>query len=302
MLARFIKSRKKKDEVTNTTDDKLKCRKRVFNVNQEKLLDHYEVQDLIGKGSFSVVRKGRHKSGLDVAIKIIDKTSIDVKIENLQTEVQILMNIHHPNIVNLVDVFEDDDHVYLVMDLMSGGELFERLCTTHPNGYPEKEAQVMIRKIASVVQYFHSKGIIHRDLKPENLLFSDKNPSSEIKVSDFGLAKIWHGDMLVKTACGSPNYVAPEVLLNKHRGYSFAVDMWSLGVILYVIMCGYCPFYNENTPLLFKTITKGIYSFPSPEWDNISVDCKDLISHLLIVNPEERYTPTQCLQHPWLAE
>jgi calcium/calmodulin-dependent protein kinase I len=247
-----------------------------------------------------VKRAVNKKTKAEVAVKIIDKTSIDVRIESLKTEVRVLMNIEHPNIVNLIDVFEDENKVYLVMNLMTGGELFDRICQQHPNGYSEKQASQLIRKIIVVVQYLHSKGIIHRDLKPENLLFSSPAPDAEIKMSDFGLAKIWRGDMLVKTACGSPNYVAPEVLLNEMHGYSFAVDMWSVGVILYVLCCGFCPFFDENTPALFSSITRGKYSFPSPYWDSISAECKHLISQLLVVDPKKRYTPEQALQHPWI--
>lgn len=155
------------------------------------------------------------------------------------------------------------------------------------------------------VQYFHGKGIIHRDLKPENLLFDKASTSSEpakIKISDFCLAKIWSGDTLVKTACGSPNYVAPEVLLNDMRGYTFAVDMWSLGVILYVLLCGFCPFFDENTPALFRAITQGNYSFPSPYWDDISEQAKDLIKRLLVVNPQKRMKPEEALEHPWIKD
>eukprot|EP01010_Urceolus_cornutus_P005339 NODE_921_length_1229_cov_214.134746_g701_i0.p1 GENE.NODE_921_length_1229_cov_214.134746_g701_i0~~NODE_921_length_1229_cov_214.134746_g701_i0.p1 ORF type:complete len:234 (+),score=31.09 NODE_921_length_1229_cov_214.134746_g701_i0:372-1073(+) len=204
--------------------------------------------------------------------------------------------------VNLIDVFEDEQHVYLVMDLMTGGELFERICTRYPEGYSEADASKLTQKILSVVQYLHSKAIIHRDLKPENLLFSDPSDNAELKLGDFGLAKIWRGDMLVKTACGSPNYVAPEVLLNQLEGYSFAADLWSVGVIVYVLVCGFCPFFDDNMPALFKSITTGQYSFPSPDWDTISDDCKDLVRHLLMVNPKERYTPEQALAHPWIAK
>eukprot|EP01012_Entosiphon_sulcatum_P038743 TRINITY_DN504_c0_g3_i1.p1 TRINITY_DN504_c0_g3~~TRINITY_DN504_c0_g3_i1.p1 ORF type:complete len:338 (-),score=97.02 TRINITY_DN504_c0_g3_i1:1087-2100(-) len=275
---------------------------RIFNLNDRQILEVYDIGEFLGKGTFSIVKKGRCKrTGQEVAVKIIDKTSIDVKVESLKTEVQILMNVHHPNIVNLIDVYEDDQRVYLLMDLMTGGELFDRICQDYPNGYSEGEASTLIAKVIAAVEYLHSRGVIHRDLKPENLLFSDRTPAAEIKISDFGLAKIWRGDMLVKTACGSPNYVAPEVLLNDMHGYTFAVDMWSVGVILYVLVCGFCPFYDENTPALFNSITKGKFSYPSPYWDGISEECKDLINHLLVVDPARRFTPQQALQHPWIV-
>lgn len=299
-MAGLLKLFKKKKEAQLAEDPQPH---RLFNVNDANITEHYEIGSFLGKGSFSVVKKAVNKrTGQEVAVKVIDKTSINVKVESLKTEVQILMNVHHKNIVNLLDVYEDETRVYLVMDLMTGGELFDRICQDNPNGYSEKEASVLIAKIIGAVQYLHTKGIIHRDLKPENLLFSSCGADAEIKISDFGLAKIWRGDMLVKTACGSPNYVAPEVLLNEMHGYTFAVDMWSVGVILYVLVCGFCPFYDESTPALFNSITKGRFSYPSPYWDHISADCKDLINHLLVVDPSARYSPQQALEHPWILQ
>jgi calcium/calmodulin-dependent protein kinase I len=297
ILERFQK--KKKD----SENEQAPASNRIFNVNDAKIGDHYVIKNFLGKGSFSTVKLGTSKKTKeDVAIKIIEKNSIDIKVESLKTEVKILMNVKHPNIVNLLDVFEDNDKVYLLMELMTGGELFDRICNDFPNGYSEKQSSILIRKIIAAVKYLHEKGIIHRDLKPENLLFTtpDKD-SAEIKISDFGLAKSWSGDMLVKTACGSPNYVAPEVLLNEKHGYSFACDMWSVGVVLYVLLCGFCPFFDECTPALFASITSGNYSFPSPYWDDISDDAKDLVRNLLVVDPTKRYTPDQALAHRWLV-
>eukprot|EP00756_Hemistasia_phaeocysticola_P037363 Hpha_TRINITY_DN16692_c1_g1::TRINITY_DN16692_c1_g1_i4::g.180253::m.180253/K08794/CAMK1; calcium/calmodulin-dependent protein kinase I len=296
ILSKFRKKNRerKKEEKTE--------RKRIFNLNEgTRIEDDYDLGEFLGKGTFATVKQGVNKTtGQKVAVKIIDKNNIDVKIESLKTEVKILMNVKHENIVNLLDVFEDDGKVYLIMELMVGGELFDRICNDYPNGYSEKQASELIRQMIVAVQYFHGKGIIHRDLKPENLLFATKEDSSLIKISDFGLAKIWSGDTLVKTACGSPNYVAPEVLLNDMRGYTFAVDMWSLGVILYVLLCGFCPFFDENTPALFRAITQGNYSFPSPYWDDISEEAKELIRHMLVVNPQKRMTPEEALEHPWI--
>ncbi|KAJ9439464.1 hypothetical protein DIPPA_08910 [Diplonema papillatum] len=279
-------------------------KKRIFNLNDSRVEDHYVIGDELGKGTFAVVKMGVHtKTKEKVAIKIIDKNSLDVKIENLKTEVRILMNVKHPNIVNLLDVFEDDDRLYLIMELMTGGELFDKICNDYPSGYSEQQAAELARQIIEAVKYLHGRGIIHRDLKPENLLFATPDDTTaQIKISDFGLAKIWNGDTLARTACGSPNYVAPEVLLNEMRGYTFVVDMWSVGVIVYVLLCGFCPFFDENTPALFRAITKGDYSFPSPYWDNISEDAKDFIRRLLVVNPEKRLTPEQALKHAWIAE
>eukprot|EP01001_Neometanema_parovale_P007067 NODE_3390_length_1228_cov_51.065158_g3217_i0.p1 GENE.NODE_3390_length_1228_cov_51.065158_g3217_i0~~NODE_3390_length_1228_cov_51.065158_g3217_i0.p1 ORF type:complete len:330 (+),score=35.87 NODE_3390_length_1228_cov_51.065158_g3217_i0:42-1031(+) len=276
---------------------------RVFHLNEHKVTDHYAIKHFLGKGSFSTVHLGTDKrTKTDVAIKIVQKHSIDFKVEALKSEVRILMNVKHPNIVNLLDVYEDDDKVYLIMELMTGGELFDRICNDFPNGTSEKHSAILTAKIIDAVRYLHGRGIIHRDLKPENLLFSSPDKENcEIKISDFGLAKIWSGDMLVKTACGSPNYVAPEVLLNEVHGYGFACDMWSVGVILYVLLCGFCPFFDECTPALFASITSGNYTFPSPFWDPISEDAKDLIRKLLVVDTAKRLTPEQALEHKWLT-
>lgn len=297
ILERFQKKKKEGE------GDQLGAPNRIFNLNETKIGDHYVIKQFLGKGSFSTVKLGTcKKTKQDVAVKIIEKNNIDIKVESLKTEVKILMNVKHDNIVNLLDVFEDNDKVYLLMELMTGGELFDRICNDFPNGYSEKQSAVLIKKIIKAVKYLHEKGIIHRDLKPENLLFSTPDrDSAEIKISDFGLAKIWSGDMLVKTACGSPNYVAPEVLLNEKQGYDFACDMWSVGVILYVLLCGFCPFFDECTPALFASITSGNYSFPSPYWDHISEDAKDLVRHLLVVDPKRRFTPDQALEHRWLV-
>jgi len=296
ILDRF---RKKKSEAQTKPPE---TSNRIFDLGDRNLHDHYVIKHLLGKGSFSTVKLGVSvKDGTQVAVKIIDKNSIDVKVASLKTEVKILMNVKHPNIVSLLDVFEDNEKAYLIMELMTGGELFDRICNDFPNGYSEQQSSVLIKKTLQAVEYFHEKGIIHRDLKPENLLFSSPDKDdAEIKISDFGLAKIWSGDMLVKTACGSPNYVAPEVLLNEMHGYSFACDMWSVGVILYVLLCGFCPFFDECTPALFASITSGSYSFPSPYWDSISEDAKDLVRNLLQVDPRKRLTPEQALSHRWI--
>lgn len=283
--------------------DEKKAKKSIFDV-QSSLSSKYDLKEVLGKGSFSVVRLGVTKTEPfeHVAVKIIDKSNIDVKVESLKTEVNILMVMSHPNIVNLNDVIEDTGHIYMVMDLMMCGELFDRICNDYPMGYSEKTSSLIIKKVVSAVEYLHSKGVIHRDLKPENLLYASQDDDSDIRITDFGLAKIYKADIVVKTACGSPNYVAPEVLLNHQEGYSFAVDMWSIGVILYVLLCGFCPFFDENTAALFNLITSGSYSFPNPYWDHISDSAKDLITNLLETDPKKRFTPRQVLEHPWVVD
>lgn len=245
------------------------------------------------------MKQAEHKqTGRLAAVKVIDKTNLEVNTTALKTEVLILKKVQDPNIVELFDIYESDKKVYLVMELLTGGELFDRIVKKYPNGYSEVTASILTKKIVSSIKYLHSQGIVHRDLKPENLLYASPGDDADIKITDFGLAKIASNELLLKTACGTPNYVAPEVLLNE--GYDAAVDMWSVGVILYILLCGFPPFYSENTPELFQQIINANYDFPSPYWDNISASAKDLITKLLQTNPKKRYTPEKTLNHPWI--
>jgi calcium/calmodulin-dependent protein kinase I len=261
--------------------------------------DQYELGKELGSGTFSTVRVAKHKAtGRDVAVKIIDKANVDTSKEALRTEVQILMRVEHPNIVKLFEIYESPRKVYLVMELLQGGELFDRIVNVYPNGYSERDASIIIYKLVSAIDYLHTRGIVHRDLKPENLLYVSDSPAADIKITDFGLAKIMRDDDMLKTACGTPSYVAPEVLLN--QGYGEAVDLWSIGVVMYVILCGYPPFFSESTPELFDQICEGSFQFQSPYWDNVSTSAKDLISRLLQVDPTKRFTTKQVLNHPWI--
>jgi calcium/calmodulin-dependent protein kinase I len=200
--------------------------------------------------------------------------------------------------VKLIDIFESPRKVYLVLELLTGGELFDRIVTVYPNGFSERDASILINKIVSAVDYLHSKGIVHRDLKPENLLYVSQSKDSDIKLTDFGLAKIMTSDALLKTACGTPNYVAPELLLNK--GYTEAVDMWSVGVMLYILLCGFPPFFAEDNATLFEQIIQGNYTFMEPYWNHISASAKDLVSRLLQTDPKRRLTAKQVMSHPWV--
>eukprot|EP01028_Stygiella_incarcerata_P008039 TRINITY_DN3398_c0_g1_i1.p1 TRINITY_DN3398_c0_g1~~TRINITY_DN3398_c0_g1_i1.p1 ORF type:complete len:325 (+),score=89.71 TRINITY_DN3398_c0_g1_i1:147-1121(+) len=261
--------------------------------------DKYVLGEEIGTGNFSSVRRAVSKAtGKGVAVKIIDKANVDVGKESLINEVKIMKEVEHPNIVRLMDVFETPRRVYLVMELLTGGELFDRIVNVYPNGYTEKDASQLIAKIIKALFYLHERGIVHRDLKPENLLYENETEKSEIKLTDFGLAKIASEDVMMKTACGTPSYVAPEVLLDK--GYDEKVDMWSIGVVLYILLCGFPPFYSEHTPDLFDQIIQGEYSFPDPYWTHISASAKDIISRMLVVDPRGRLSPRDALAHPWI--
>jgi len=185
--------------------------------------------------------------------------------------------------------------LYLVLELMTGGELFDRI--VEKEHYSEMEASETIRPIVDAIRYCHSMGIIHRDLKPENLLYGSRDESAIIKISDFGLARFLQGE-LATTACGTPGYVAPEIL--NAKGYGKEVDYWSIGIILYILLCGFPPFYEENNAELFAKIKEGKFEFPSPYWDDISDSAKDLISSLLVVDPASRLNADSILTHPWV--
>lgn len=232
-------------------------------------------------------------------MKCIAKSSLGPEDEEaLKVEVAILEKVDHPNIVALKSVFDCPKTFYMVMEKMTGGELFDRI--VQKEKYTETEAKAVVHKLAGAIEYCHNLGIVHRDLKPENLLYADESDDSEIKIADFGLAKLLSDDSMMSTACGTPGYVAPEIL--EGRAYTAAVDMWSLGVITYILLCGFPPFYDENNAALFAAIKAGSFDYPSPYWDSVSPGAKDLIDHLLVVDPARRLTAAQVLTHPWVAE
>uniref|UniRef100_A0A7N6BBL0 Protein kinase domain-containing protein n=1 Tax=Anabas testudineus TaxID=64144 RepID=A0A7N6BBL0_ANATE len=249
-------------------------------------------------GAFSeVVLAEEKRTQKLVAIKCIPKKALEGKENSIENEVAVLHKIKHANIVSLEEIFESKSHLYLVMQLVSGGELFDRII--EKGFYTEKDASKLIQQILDAVKYLHDMGIVHRDLKPENLLYYSMDEDSKIMISDFGLSKIEGSDSVMSTACGTPGYVAPEVLAQKP--YSKAVDCWSIGVIAYILLCGYPPFYDENDAKLFEQILKAEYEFDSPYWDDISDSAKDFIVHLMEKDPNIRYTCEQALQHPWIA-
>jgi len=217
-----------------------------------------------------------------------------------------MYKLHHPNCVKLVEIFQSqkkNGKVYMVLEILEGGELFDRIVSK--GSYSEKEASDLMAVMASTLAHLHAQGIVHRDLKPENLMYLDKTPASPIKVTDFGLAKLIPHDgvsHMMHSACGTPGYVAPEVLKNEPGGYDSQCDMWSLGVILYILLCGFPPFYHEHTSELYRQIKKGQYDFPDPYWTDISAGAKDLVRRLLTVDPKKRLTAVQMADHPWISE
>jgi len=263
------------------------------------LLEQYELKDELGKGAFSVVKLAiNKKTGEKVAVKIIDKTqaSSDSDEKRLKTEVEILKKVKHSNIVCLKDLFDTPQNLYLIMELVTGGELFDKI--VEKGQYSEKEASATVKKILSSVDYLHSVNIAHRDLKPENLLLKGED-ETDVMLSDFGLSKIINQDTMMETACGTPYYVAPEVL--SAQGYDKEVDLWSIGVITYLLLCGFPPFYGETLPEVFEQIMKADFDFPDPYWKDISKEAKDFISKLLVVDAKKRLTAKQAMEHPWIA-
>lgn len=259
--------------------------------------NHYDFKDILGTGAFSEVILAKDlKTNELVAIKCIKRKALKGKEENLHNEISVLRKLKHPNIVELVDTFEDQQFVYLVMELVTGGELFDRIVAK--GSYTERDASKLIKQILQAVDYMHDQGIVHRDLKPENLLYESPDEESNIKVSDFGLSKVIDSRMMM-TACGTPGYVAPEVLAQKPYGKE--VDIWSIGVISYILLCGYQPFFDENDSALFALILKGDYEFDSPYWDDISESAKDFIRHVMCLSVQDRYTCKEALKHPWIA-
>ncbi|KAL6078330.1 Myosin light chain kinase [Balamuthia mandrillaris] len=266
----------------------------------DELTKKYEVKDELGRGAFSVVKLGINKKTKEkVAIKIIDRRNVGADYEkNLKMEMEILKKVHHPNIIALNEMVEAGDRLYFVMELVTGGELFDRI--VEKGSYTEEDAKILVKKIVSAIEYLHDKGIAHRDLKPENLLVKSIEDDTEVKIADFGLSKIIDQDKMMQTACGTPGYVAPEVLTAE--GYGHEVDLWSIGVITYILLCGFPPFYSESVPEVFEQIMKAEYDYPEEYWDEISDEAKDFINKLLVVDVEKRMTAKDALNHKWLKK
>eukprot|EP01092_Planopodium_desertum_P003606 TRINITY_DN16666_c0_g1_i4.p1 TRINITY_DN16666_c0_g1~~TRINITY_DN16666_c0_g1_i4.p1 ORF type:complete len:278 (-),score=68.07 TRINITY_DN16666_c0_g1_i4:70-813(-) len=208
-----------------------------------------------------------------------------------------MKKVNHRNIIKLKAVFEDPKKVYLVMELVTGGELFDRI--VEKGSYSERDAAVLVAKIVDAIANLHEQKIAHRDLKPENLLLKSKKSDTSVKIADFGLSRMIDEKAMMQTACGTPGYVAPEVL--KATGYGEEVDMWSIGVIAYILLCGFPPFYGDTIPEIFEQIMAADFEYPDDYWKGISKSAKDFINKLLVVDPKKRLTARDALSHPWLA-
>uniref|UniRef100_A0A9J7ZW43 Calcium/calmodulin-dependent protein kinase IV n=1 Tax=Cyprinus carpio carpio TaxID=630221 RepID=A0A9J7ZW43_CYPCA len=301
---------------------------------KETLADFYELESELGRGATSVVFRCRQKgTQKHYAAKMLKKT-VDKKI--VRTEIGVLLRLSHPNIIKLKEIFETPAEISLVLELVTGGELFDRV--VEKGYYSERDAADAVKQVLEAVAYLHENGIVHRDLKPENLLYATSAPDAPLKIADFGLSKIVDDQVTMKTVCGTPGYCgefikeefffffnrAPSVASYRHPLYSFLlmfclrclsapeilrgcaygpeVDMWSVGVITYILLCGFEPFFDDRgDQYMFKRILNCEYEFVSPWWDNVSLNAKDLVKKLIVQDPKKRLTTQQALQHPWVT-
>ncbi|XP_020834376.1 serine/threonine-protein kinase DCLK1 isoform X1 [Phascolarctos cinereus] len=264
------------------------------------IAERYKVGRTIGDGNFAVVKECIERStAREYALKIIKKSKCRGKEHMIQNEVSILRRVKHPNIVLLIEEMDVPTELYLVMELVKGGDLFDAITST--NKYTERDASGMLYNLASAIKYLHSLNIVHRDIKPENLLvYEHQDGSKSLKLGDFGLATIVDGPLY--TVCGTPTYVAPEIIAE--TGYGLKVDIWAAGVITYILLCGFPPFRGsgDDQEVLFDQILMGQVDFPSPYWDNVSDSAKELITMMLLVDVDQRFSALQVLEHPWVND
>uniref|UniRef100_A0A8D0AQQ1 calcium/calmodulin-dependent protein kinase n=1 Tax=Sander lucioperca TaxID=283035 RepID=A0A8D0AQQ1_SANLU len=266
-----------------------------------RFTDEYQLFEELGKGAFSVVRRCvKISSGQEFAAKIINTKKLSARDhQKLEREARICRLLKHTNIVRLHDSISEEGFHYLVFDLVTGGELFEDIVAREY--YSEADASHCIQQILESVHHCHVNGIVHRDLKPENLLLASKLKGAAVKLADFGLAIEVQGDQQAWFGfAGTPGYLSPEVL--RKDPYGKPVDMWACGVILYILLVGYPPFWDEDQHRLYQQIKAGAYDFPSPEWDTVTPEAKDLINKMLTINPSKRITAAEALKHPWICQ
>jgi len=262
--------------------------------------DHYTIaKQTLGEGGYGSVSKGEHKqTGAQRAIKAMLKA--DNKSESYEREVSIMKSLDHPNIINLFETFEDKRSIYLVMELCSGGELFDMIIDL--GNFSEVDAAIVMQQIIRGVNYMHERSICHRDLKPENFLFASKAPiaKNNLKIIDFGLSRVMLPGQMLKTKVGTPYYVAPEVLTGS--SYDQTSDLWSCGVIMYVLLCGYPPFSGDSDAEVLKKVKAGKFGFKPRDWKDVTEDAKTLIKSLLQMSPKERLTADEALSHAWIKD
>ncbi|XP_061420907.1 calcium/calmodulin-dependent protein kinase type II delta chain isoform X4 [Lethenteron reissneri] len=266
-----------------------------------RFTDEYQLYEELGKGAFSVVRRCvKVSTGQEFAAKIINTKKLSARDhQKLEREARICRLLKHSNIVRLHESIAEEGFHYLVFDLVTGGELFEDIVAREY--YSEADASHCIQQILESVHHCHQHGIVHRDLKPENLLLASKMKGAAVKLADFGLAIEVQGDQQAWFGfAGTPGYLSPEVL--RKDPYGKPVDMWACGVILYILLVGYPPFWDEDQHKLYQQIKAGAYDFPSPEWDTVTAEAKNLINQMLTINPAKRITAAEALKHPWICQ
>ncbi|XP_020601817.1 calcium/calmodulin-dependent protein kinase type II delta chain-like isoform X2 [Orbicella faveolata] len=260
----------------------------------------YELKEELGKGAFSIVRRCVHKeTRVEYAAKIINTRKLSSRdLQKLEREARICRLLKHANIVRLHASIAEEGYHYLVFDLVTGGELFEDIVAREY--YSEADASHCIQQILESVHHCHQNNVVHRDLKPENLLLASKEKGAAVKLADFGLAIEVDGDKHGWYGfAGTPGYLSPEVL--KKEPYGRPVDLWACGVILYILLVGYPPFWDEDQHKLYAQIKAGAYDYPSPEWDTVTDEAKELINTLLSVDQSKRITASEALKHPWIV-
>ena len=273
-------------------------RQRENSIEEPTLRENYRVEKrVLGKGHYGVVRKcQRISDGQMFAVKSIDKSKLRRRA-SLDREIEILRTVHHPNIISLVDVFEDDKYLHLVTELCTGGELFDRIIAKQR--YTEKDAALLVHKILGAIRYCHEEhNICHRDLKPENFLFKTPAEDSELVIIDFGLSRVEELNETMTTRVGTPYYIAPEVL---KKSYDRSCDMWSIGVITYILICGYPPFYGDTDADIFHSVQRGRFDYPEEEWGEVSQEAKNFVESLLKLEPSRRLTAASAMEHPWIT-
>jgi len=276
----------------------LRGAKELPKLNKDQVGNHYDLGDQLGSGAYSVVVKASEKSsGRQWAIKIVDKNSTG--LADMHGELNVMSKLEHDNIVNFKEVFDHPDGFYVVMELISGGELFDRIIELRR--FTEKDAAATMVQAFKAIEHMHDNNLVHRDIKPENLLLSDKSATATIKLADFGFATNCTSPNALSDLLGTPEYMAPELvaLRDVDGGYGKPVDIWALGVVLYILLSGIHPFQIEDEEQMLTNIQAGKWKWLGRNWDKVSDDAKDLITKMLDANPRSRPNVKECLAHPW---
>ncbi|GAW80720.1 calcium-dependent protein kinase 3 [Plasmodium gonderi] len=263
------------------------------------LEDFYNLsEEPLGRGTYGCVYKATDKLlKIQRAVKVVSKKKLK-NIPRFRQEIDIMKNLDHPNVVKLLETFEDNKQIYLVMELCTGGELFEKI--VKKGSFSELYTSFIMKQTFSVLNYLHIRNICHRDIKPENFLFYDKSPESLIKMIDFGLASYFSDvNSGMKTKAGTPYYVAPQVLSGS---YDYKCDLWSAGVLFYILLCGYPPFYGESDHEILSMVKSGKFNFKGKEWNHVTEEAKDLIKQCLTMDPHKRISASEALKHPWFKK